>query len=111
MAAAGSAQPGSQKKALRTPVDPPRAADGPHGVLESTPGAAIDLTAESSDTVAPPLTCSKEEGLAAPEEPGEAQDLHPRRGRRQRTPVKARWARPDDREDLRDLVEYVARTL
>ncbi len=109
--AAGSGQPGSRKKARSTPLDLPRAANGPPGALESTPRAAIDLTAESSDTGAPPQTLSQEEGLVAPEEPEKAQDLHPRRGKRQESPVKARWVSSDDWEDLRDPVGYMARTV
>jgi hypothetical protein len=72
---------------------------------------AIDLTDELLEAGAPPPTEPQGEGQAAPEEPERAQDLHPRRGKRQLTPVKARWTRTDNWEDLRDPVGYVARTI
>ena len=111
VAAAGSAQPKIQKKARRTPQDLPRAADGSSDTQSNPPVTSIDLTDESSTTVAPPLTLSQGEGRAAPEEPGKAQDLLPRWGKRPRTPVKARWARPNDWEDLKDPVGSVTRTI
>ncbi len=54
---------------------------------------------------------SQEEGQAAPEEQGRAQDLHPQLGKGQQDSMKARWASWTDWEDLRDQVGYVAQTL
>ena len=111
MVAAGSVQPKNQKKARGTPQDLPRAADGLSDTQSTLPGAPIDLRGESSTTVAPPPTLSQGEGRAAPEEQEKAQHLFPQWGKRPLTPMKARWARPNDWEDLRDPVGYVARTI
>ena len=111
MEAAGSAQTKIQKKARRTPQDLPRAADGRSDAQGALPVAPIDLTGEISTTVAPPPTLPQGEGQEVDSGQVKAQDLLPRWGKRPRTPVKARWARPNDWEDLKDPVGYVTQTI
>ena len=111
MEAAGSAQTKIQKKARRTPQDPPRAADGRSDAQGALPVAPIDLTGEISTTVAPPPTLPQGEGQEVDSGQTEVRSLLPRWGKRPRTPVKARWVGPNTWEDLKDPVWYVDRTI
>ena len=97
--AAGSAPPRSEKRARKAQLNPPKASDGPSGGPESTPRAPIDLTAEPSDTVAPPPTPSQGEGRADPKGPGKAQEGGEQRADHQGTSLKEGRVTPDHWED------------
>ncbi len=73
-----------------------------------SPGTAIDLTANLSETGAPPPTKSQEEGLAAPKEQGEAKDTPVKWGHGQEDSVKASWASWTHWEELQDPLKYTA---
>ncbi len=65
----------------------------------STPRVPIDLTADPSDTVAPPPTPSQGEGQADPKGPGKAQEGGEQRANHQGTSLKEGRVTPDHWED------------
>ncbi len=72
-----------------------------------SPRTAIDLTADPSETVAPPPTLSQEEGQAAPEEQEKAQDWPKLLGRGWKDPVRVKWVSWDHWEELQDPLKFV----
>ncbi len=112
--AAGSARTRSQKKARKTPQDPPKAADGPTGSQGQGPIAVVDPTVEPPPTRALPPTPSQGAGRAGPKGLGKAQEGGKQQVDRQQTSLQVGQVTPDHWEDklgesvgdpLRDLGE------
>jgi hypothetical protein len=95
-----ASQTKSGKKDREARPEGPKATDGPPEGVDPAPPAQVDLMGDLSKKGAPPPTPSQEEGWAAPEDTGKAQDGGEQRGHSQKSPVRVRWATLDCWETL-----------